>query len=105
MKKPWQPYAQHILITIAKIHNIQKRGKIIDDEILYDAALRNLQTLSEATQRLTEEKTALCPDIPWKEISGFRSFGKVAEQLVFPPNHKCASSDCLLTVRLHVPSQ
>jgi len=72
-KNPWQPYAQYILITIAKIHNIQKRGKIIDDEILYDAALRNLQTLSEATQRLTEEKTALCPDIPWKEISGFRN--------------------------------
>lgn len=73
MKKSWQPYAHHILNTITKIRNIQERGKIVDDEILYDAALRNLQTLSEATQRLTEEKTILCPNIPWKEISGFRN--------------------------------
>ena len=35
--------------------------------------LRNLQTLSEATQQLPEIKFSVCPDIPWKEISGFRN--------------------------------
>ena len=50
MSKPWQPYARHILDTIAKIQRIQARGDLTQDEILYDAALRNLQTLSEATQ-------------------------------------------------------
>jgi hypothetical protein len=41
--------------------------------VLYDAALRNLQTLSEATQLLPEDKKAACPGIPWREIAGFRN--------------------------------
>lgn len=45
MNKPWQPYAEHILDAIAKIRRIQQRGDITKDDILYDAALRNLQTL------------------------------------------------------------
>jgi uncharacterized protein with HEPN domain len=62
-----------VLDSIAKIRRIQERGNIVDDDILYDAALRNLQTSSEATQRLDDNKKVMCPDIPWKEISGFRN--------------------------------
>jgi uncharacterized protein with HEPN domain len=58
MSKPWQPYAWHILDAIAKIRRIQSRGDLIRDEILYDAALRNLQTLAEATQQLPDHKKA-----------------------------------------------
>jgi uncharacterized protein with HEPN domain len=47
MTKPWQPYAQHIFDAIEKIRRIEGRGDITQDEILYDAVLRNLQTLSE----------------------------------------------------------
>lgn len=42
--------------------------------MLYDAALRNLQTLSEATQQLPDTLKAEQPDVPWREISGFRNF-------------------------------
>lgn len=73
MSKPWQPYARHILDAIAKIRCIQARGNLTQDEVLYDAALRNLQTLSEATQLLPENKKAAWPTIPWREISGFRN--------------------------------
>jgi len=73
MTKPWQTYAHHILDSIAKIRRIQERGSIIDDDILYDATLRNLQTLSETTQRLDDSKKVMYPNIPWKEISGFRN--------------------------------
>ena len=73
MSKDWQPYAHHILDSIAKIRRIEARGDLVEDEILYDAALRNLQTLSEATQKLPEIKTSACPDIPWREISAFRN--------------------------------
>ncbi|MFV1976693.1 MAG: DUF86 domain-containing protein [Candidatus Scalindua sp.] len=72
MNKPWQPYAQHILDAISKIQRIQHRGNIVEDDLLYDAALRNLQTLSEATQKLPEDKKLSCSGIPWREISGFR---------------------------------
>lgn len=73
MSKPWQPYALHILDAIAKIHRIRERGDITQDEILYDATLRNLQTLSEATQSLPDAFKAEFPAIPWRQISGFRN--------------------------------
>lgn len=73
MSKSWQPYALHILDSIAKIRRIQERGDIRQDDILYDAALRNLQTLSEATLQLPTELKQQFSEIPWKEISGFRN--------------------------------
>lgn len=73
MSKSWQAYARHILDTIAKIHRIEQRGDLSQDEVLYDAVLRNLQTLSEATQHLPTEAKEAHPEIPWKSISGFRN--------------------------------
>ncbi|MGH8503257.1 MAG: HepT-like ribonuclease domain-containing protein [Gammaproteobacteria bacterium] len=73
MKKVWSPYARHILDTIAKIRRIEARGDLRQDEVLYDATLRNLQTLSEATQHLPDELKQQHPAIPWKQISGFRN--------------------------------
>lgn len=73
MSGRWRPYAKHILDTIAKIRRIQARGNLVDDEILYDATLRNLQTLSEATQLLPDDQKNAYPAIPWRQISGFRN--------------------------------
>jgi uncharacterized protein with HEPN domain len=73
MNKDWQPHARHILDAIAKIRRIQARGDLTQDDILYDAALRNLQTLSESTQHLPEDLKAAWPNIPWRDISGFRN--------------------------------
>lgn len=73
MTKQWQVYARYILDVIEKLRRIRQRGDLTTDEILYDAALRNLQTLSEATQRLPEYLKARHPAIPWREISGFRN--------------------------------
>lgn len=73
MSKPWQPYALHILDAIAKVRRIRERGDITQDDVLYDATLRNLQTLSEATQSLPEELKAQFPEVPWRQISGFRN--------------------------------
>lgn len=73
MSKHWQPYARHILEAIEKIRRIQARGNLSQDEVLYAATLRHLQTLSEATQMLPDPLKAACPAIPWREISGFRN--------------------------------
>ncbi|MDQ2075252.1 DUF86 domain-containing protein [Marinimicrobium sp. ABcell2] len=73
MSKDWRPYAHHILDTIAKVRRIQARGSIVEDDILYDAVLRNLQTLSEATQSIPEDLKLQYSHIPWREISGFRN--------------------------------
>lgn len=73
MSKSWQAYALHILDVAARIERIQARGDLTQDEVLYDATLRNLQTLSEATQMLPDGLKSQFPDIPWREISGFRN--------------------------------
>jgi len=73
MKKDWTTYAKHILDATDKIKRIQQRGDILQDDILYDATIRNLQTLSEATQSIPESCKSRYPDIPWHEISGFRN--------------------------------
>lgn len=73
MSKQWQAYAHHILDAIQILRQIQQRGDLTEDRILYDAALRNLQTLSEATQRLPDEVKRAYDAIPWTEISGFRN--------------------------------
>ncbi len=73
MNKDWTVYARHILDAIEQINKIQQRGDILEDSILYDASMRNLQTLSEATQSIPSQQQQQCSDIPWREISGFRN--------------------------------
>ena len=73
MTKNWKVYAQHVLDAIGKIKRIQIRGDILQDDIFYDAAIRNLQTLSEATQSIPDQHKAKFSNIPWKEISAFRN--------------------------------
>lgn len=73
MSKPWQLYARHILDAIVKIRRKRERGDILSDDVLYDATLRNLQTLSEATRLLPDDTKVAFSQIPWREISGFRN--------------------------------
>jgi uncharacterized protein with HEPN domain len=71
MSKSWQAYALHILDAIDKIDRIGERGSIVEDVILYDATLRNLQTLSEATQSLPDQKKRSVLISPGKKLAGF----------------------------------
>jgi uncharacterized protein with HEPN domain len=73
LSKDWRAYAQYILDGVDKLHVIAARGDIGEDVVLYDAALRNLQTLSEATQKLPDALKASYPDIEWQKISAFRN--------------------------------
>lgn len=73
MSRTWRVYARHILDAVEKIRRIQQRGDLTQDEVLYDASLRNLQTLSEATQQLPDALKQRYPAIPWRQISGFRN--------------------------------
>ena len=97
MSKAWHVYAQHILDTIEKIRRIQQRGDLTQDEMLYDACLRNLQTLSEATQQLPDVLKQQYPTIPWKQISGFRNI------LVHNYLGDIDAQTVLMVVRQHLP--
>ena len=41
--------------------------------LVQDAVIRNLQTLAESSQRLSVEIKGTEPQIPWRELSGFRN--------------------------------
>ncbi|MGH2829486.1 MAG: HepT-like ribonuclease domain-containing protein [Actinomycetota bacterium] len=38
-----------------------------------DAVMRNLQTLAESTQRLSDDLRSRHPDVEWRAIAGFRN--------------------------------
>jgi uncharacterized protein with HEPN domain len=68
-------YLQHILQCINRIeeHVAHGRAAFIASHTLQDATLRNLQTLTEATQRLSDAAKATQPQILWQQIGAFRN--------------------------------
>ena len=48
-------------------------SKFFDSTLVQDAVVRNLQTIAESTQRLSETLRATEPEIPWRAIAGFRN--------------------------------
>lgn len=49
------------------------RAAFFATPLLQDAVVRNLQTLSESSQRLSAAIKGTQPQIPWLEIAGFRN--------------------------------
>jgi uncharacterized protein with HEPN domain len=68
-------YLIHISECIARIEQYTKDGKhsFLADIKTQDAVLRNLQTLSESTQRLSDKLKAKYPEVDWNGIAGFRN--------------------------------
>ena len=69
------PYIHHILDCIGRIQRYCGSGEKVffGEELIQDAVLRNLQTLAESTQRISEGLKASHPEIDWRAISGFRN--------------------------------
>jgi len=65
----------HIHERIERIREYTGDGRdgFFDSRLVQDAVLRNLQTLVESTQRLSETIKATEPGVPWAEIAGFRN--------------------------------
>ena len=68
-------YIQHIAECIRRIEENTSQGLEAFNlsHTLQDAVLRNLQTLSEATQQLSEAIKAKYPQIEWTRIAAFRN--------------------------------
>jgi len=50
-----------------------ERTRFDASRLVQDAVIRNLQTLAESSQRLSTEIKGTEPQIPWRELSGFRN--------------------------------
>lgn len=49
------------------------RSRFETSRLVQDAVIRNLQTLTESSQRLSDEIKATEPQVPWRELGGFRN--------------------------------
>lgn len=50
-----------------------ERASFDASRLVQDAVIRNLQTLAESSQRLSSEAKLTEPQIPWRELAGFRN--------------------------------
>jgi uncharacterized protein with HEPN domain len=50
-----------------------ERFRFDASRLVQDAVIRNLQTLAESSQRLSSEIRSTEPQIPWRELAGFRN--------------------------------
>ena len=68
-------YLTHILECIRRIeeNTVSGREAFMASHTLQDAVLRNLQTMTEATQRLSLELKERHPEIPWAQVAAFRN--------------------------------
>lgn len=49
------------------------RSRFEASRLVQDAVIRNLQTLTESSQRLSDDIRATEPQVPWRELAGFRN--------------------------------
>jgi uncharacterized protein with HEPN domain len=68
-------YLRHIEDCIRRIEENVAEGKdrFMASHTLQDAVIRNLQTLSESTQHLSDELKDTHPGIEWHRIAAFRN--------------------------------
>lgn len=68
-------YLRHIQECIQRIEEnvAEGRERFITSHTLQDAVLRNLQTMSESAQRLSDDLKATHPEVEWHRIAAFRN--------------------------------
>ena len=68
-------YLRHILESIRRIEEnvADGRDRFLASHTLQDAVLRNLQTMAESTQRISDDLKTTYPDIEWDRIAAFRN--------------------------------
>ena len=49
------------------------RSRFEASRLVQDAVIRNLQTLTESSKRLSDDIKATEPQVPWRELAGFRN--------------------------------
>ena len=54
-------------------YTARERARFDGSRLIQDAVIRNLQTLTESSQRLSAEIKATEQQIPWRDLSGFRN--------------------------------
>lgn len=68
-------YLRHVLRCIARIEEYTAAGResFFSSPLIQDGVIRNLQTLAESSQRMSDAIKESHPDVDWKGLAGFRN--------------------------------
>lgn len=68
-------YLSHMIECINRVFEYCEGGEssFRQSRLIQDAVIRNLQTMAESSQRLSDSTKAIASDVPWRAISGFRN--------------------------------
>ena len=69
-------YISHVVDSIKAIELYTKGADFkafCSNPMMYDAVVRKLQILAESTQRISEKIKKENPEVPWRDMSGFRN--------------------------------
>jgi len=68
-------YLRHMQECIERIEEYVggSEARFKESRLVQDATIRNLQTLAESSQRLSEALRDIAPDVPWRAIAGLRN--------------------------------
>ncbi len=66
---------EHMLECVARIREYTRGGRnvFLRSGLIQDAVIRNLQTLAESSQRLSDAAKDDEPSVPWKGMAGMRN--------------------------------
>ena len=74
-KRSYKLFFQDIISSIEKIeeyiHKISYE-EFIENKMMYDAVIRNLEIIGEATKNIPDNIKKQYPNLPWKRMSGLR---------------------------------
>jgi len=74
MEKNNLVYIEHMIDCILRIDEyVNSKEDFYQSHLIQDAVVRNLQTMSESSQRIANSIKINYPEISWREISGFRN--------------------------------
>jgi uncharacterized protein with HEPN domain len=68
-------YLAHVEECLDRIDEYTAEGRdaFFGSTMIQDSVLRNLHTLSESMQRISESLKTRHPDVPWRDLVGFRN--------------------------------
>jgi uncharacterized protein with HEPN domain len=75
MSRDYTAYLNDIRESCARIIQYaegQSFELFVADQMRFDAVVRNIQIIGEASKKLPVEERAKYPGVPWKEIAGMR---------------------------------